>query len=62
MVGATSGGVRILLRVEGLYVLVVSLLAYAKFGDGWAIFSLFFFTPDLSFLGYLAGPKFGAAS
>lgn len=60
VVGATSGGVRVLLRLEGLCVLVVSLLAYAKFGDGWAIFALFFFTPDLSFLGYLAGPKFGA--
>src|SRR6516225_2176330 len=62
VVGATSGGVRVLLRFEGLCVLVVSLLAYAKFGDGWAIFALFFLTPDLSFLGYLAGPRFGAVS
>ena len=62
MVGVTSGGVRVLLRFEGLCVLVVGLLAYAKFGDGWAILALFFFTPDLSFLGYLAGPKFGAVS
>jgi len=62
VVGATSGGVRVLLRFEGLCVLVVSLLAYAKFGDGWAIFALFFLTPDLSFLGYLAGPKFGAVT
>jgi hypothetical protein len=61
VVGATSGGVRVLLRFEGLCVLVISLLAYARFGDGWAIFALFFLTPDLSFLGYLAGPKFGAA-
>ena len=61
VVGVTSGGIRVLLRLEGLCVLVVSLLAYAKFGDGWAIFALFFLTPDLSFLGYLAGPKFGAA-
>ena len=62
VVGATSGGVRVLLRFEGLCVLVVSLLAYAKFGDGWAIFALFFLTPDLSFLGYLAGQKFGAVT
>jgi hypothetical protein len=60
MTGVTTGGVRVLLRLEGLCVLMVSLLAYAKFGEGWAIFALFFFTPDLSFLGYLAGPKFGA--
>lgn len=62
VVGVTSGGVRVLLRFEALCVLVVSLLAYAKFGDGWAIFALFFLTPDLSFLGYLAGPKVGAVS
>ena len=62
VVGVTSGGVRVLLRFEALCVLVVSLLAYAKFGDGWAIFALFFFTPDLSFLGYLAGPKPGAVA
>jgi hypothetical protein len=61
MAGVTSGGVRILLRLEGLCFLAVSLLAYAKFGDGWGIFALFFFTPDLSFIGYLSGPKFGAA-
>jgi hypothetical protein len=41
---------------------VVSLLAYAKFGGGWAFFALFFFAPDLSFPGYLACPKFGAVS
>lgn len=34
MAGAASGGVRVLLRVEGLCVLTVSLLAYAKFGCG----------------------------
>lgn len=60
MAGAASGGVRVLLRVEGLCVLVVSLLAYAKFGGGWGIFALFFFAPDLSFCGYLAGSRIGA--
>lgn len=60
MAGAASGGVRVLLRIEGLCVLAVSLLAYAKFGDGWATFALLFLAPDLSLLGYLAGPKVGA--
>ncbi|GAA3586386.1 DUF4260 domain-containing protein [Gibbsiella greigii] len=60
MVGATSGGVRALLRVEGVCVLVVSLLAYTKFGSGWGIFTLFFFAPDLSFCGYLASSRIGA--
>lgn len=62
MTGSASGGVRVLLRIEGLCVLVVSLLAYAKLGGGWGIFALFFLAPDLSFLGYLAGPRVGAVS
>jgi hypothetical protein len=62
MTGSASGSVRSLLRIEGLCVLAVSLLAYVKFGSGWGTFALFFFAPDLSFLGYLAGPKVGAVS
>lgn len=62
MTGAASGGVRILLRVEGLCVLAASLLAYAELGGGWGVFALFFFAPDVSFLGYLAGSRVGAAS
>lgn len=62
MAGTASGGVRVLLRVEGLCVFVISLLAYAKFGNGWGIFALFFFAPDLSIFGYLAGSKVGALS
>ena len=62
MAGAVSGGVRTVLRIEGLCVLVASILAYARFGAGWGTFGLFFFVPDISFVGYLAGPKVGAAS
>ena len=62
MSGATSGGVRFVLRLEGLCVLIAASVAYSKFGLGWGTFALFFLTPDLSFLGYLAGPKFGAVS
>lgn len=62
MVGSASGGVRVVLRIEGLCVLLASLLAYAKFGGGWGVFALFFLAPDVSFLGYLAGPRVGAAS
>ncbi len=62
MASVVSGGVRVLLRIEGLCVLAVSLLAYAKFGGGWGTFALFFFAPDLSFFGYLAGSRVGAVS
>lgn len=60
MSGATVGAVRIVLRLEGLSVLIAASIAYSKFGLGWGTFALFFLTPDISFLGYLAGPKVGA--
>ena len=62
MSGAATGGVRLVLRLEGLCVLIAASVAYSKFGLGWGTFALFFLTPDLSFLGYLGGPKIGAVS
>ncbi len=62
MFGSTTGGVRIILRLEGLFVLVAASAAYAKLGLGWGTFALFFLTPDLSFLGYLWGPRTGAVA
>lgn len=60
MSGSTTGGVRSILRLEGLCVLIASSVAYSKFGVGWGTFALFFLTPDLSFIGYLGGSKVGA--
>jgi len=62
MLGETRGVVRVVLRLEGLCVLVAASVAYSKFGLGWGTFALFFLTPDISLLGYLAGPKIGAVS
>ncbi|MGZ4978049.1 MAG: DUF4260 domain-containing protein [Methylobacter sp.] len=62
MSGETTGAVRVVLRLEGLCVLIAASVAYSKFGLGWGTFALFFLTPDLSFLGYLAGSKVGAVS
>src|SRR5690348_8198377 len=59
--GAASGGVRLLLRLEGLAALAVSLALYARAGFSWPVFALFLLAPDLSTLGYLAGPRVGAA-
>lgn len=59
MSGAVVGAVRIILRLEGLCVLIAASIAYAKFSLGWGAFALFFLTPDLSFVGYLLGPKIG---
>ncbi len=60
MSGSAIGTVRIVLRLEGLFVLIATCAAYSKFGLGWGTFALWFLAPDLSFFGYLAGPKFGA--
>lgn len=35
---------------------------YARGGHSWALFALLFLAPDLSFAGYLAGPRAGAAA
>lgn len=50
-----------LLKLEGLFVLVASLIAYSRLGFAWSTFAIFFLAPDLSLLGYLAGPRAGAA-
>jgi hypothetical protein len=55
-----SGGVRTVLRLEGVAVAAVSMIMYAKSGFGWGAFALFFLAPDLSFAGYLAGSRIGA--
>ena len=55
-----SGGVRWLLRLEGLAVAAAAAIMYDKSGFGWGTFALFFLAPDISFLGYLAGNRFGA--
>ncbi|BEV14464.1 DUF4260 domain-containing protein [Herbaspirillum sp. DW155] len=59
-VGAVNGGVRRVLRAEGALLLVVAVLAYARWGEGWSWFCATFLLPDLALLGYLAGPRAGA--
>ena len=58
--GAVSGGVRTLLRLEGLTLFLGMVLLYAVWGGSWLVFALLFLAPDLSFLAYLAGPRAGA--
>ena len=59
--GSVSGGVRLLLRLEGLAALAVSVTLYARAGFSWPVFALFLLAPDLSMLGYLASPRIGSA-
>ncbi len=50
-----------LLRVEGVALLVLSVLLYWVNGGSWLLFGVLLLAPDLSMLGYLAGPRVGAA-
>ena len=58
--GATTGGVRTMLRLEGLAMLCLSVAGYAWIGEPWWLFALLLFLPDLSLAGYLGGPRVGA--
>jgi hypothetical protein len=49
-----------LLRVEGATMLAGSVLLYWTGGGSWWLFALLLLAPDLSMLGYLAGPRVGA--
>jgi hypothetical protein len=57
-----TGGVRRWLRLEGLVALAVAAVLYHTTGSGWGWFALLFLLPDLSLVGYLAGPRAGAAA
>jgi hypothetical protein len=59
---AVAGTPRILLRLEGLFVFALSVALYRRLDVSWWLFALLFLAPDLSFLGYLAGPRVGAAA
>jgi len=57
--GAT-GGVRGMLRFEGLMLFTVALFLYAHAGASWMFFFALFLAPDLSFVAYVFGSRVGA--
>jgi hypothetical protein len=58
--GAATGGVNILLRLEGLALFIGMTLLYGIWDGSWWVYVILFLVPDISFAAYLAGPKFGA--
>jgi hypothetical protein len=48
------------LRLEGLAVVVLSAVLYGQTGTSWWWFAGLWLVPDLSMLGYLAGPRVGS--
>ena len=60
--GAATGGVRTLLRLEGAALAIACMVFYSYFEGSWWMFAILLLAPDLSFLGYLGGPRTGAAA
>lgn len=58
--GTVTGGVRALLRLEGLTLFASMVGLYAIGGGAWWLFVVLFFVPDVSFAAYLAGREAGA--
>lgn len=53
---------RRLLQLEGLAVAAGSLVLYLDADFGWLLLLVLILAPDLSMLGYLGGPRLGAAT
>jgi len=60
--GGASGGVRGILRLEGLALFAAAIFFYVQAAASWKLFALLFLVPDLSFAFYLFGPRIGAAA
>jgi hypothetical protein len=58
--GAVTGGLRTMLRLEGLALFAGMTLLYAVWGGSWWLYLILFLAPDISFIAYLSGPRFGA--
>jgi hypothetical protein len=58
--GHVTGAARLILQLEGAAVLAVAAAVYYGLDASWTLFAALFLVPDLSMLGYLAGPRIGA--
>jgi hypothetical protein len=57
---AGTGTVVTFLRLEGLAIAALSAVYYGRSGASWWLFAALWLAPDLSMLGYLAGPGWGS--
>ena len=57
---AVTGTPLWLLRLEGLALFALALAVYARGESSWLLFAVLFLAPDISFAGYLLGPRAGA--
>jgi hypothetical protein len=57
---AVAGKPLVLLKFEGAVLLVAATVLFWRSGTSWWFYVILFLAPDLSFAGYLAGPRWGA--
>ena len=55
-----TGGLRGLLRLEGLALFAGAIALYAASDHSWLLFAVLLLVPDVSFAAYLGGPRVGA--
>ena len=58
--GMTNGAVRAWLRLEGLAAFAAGLAVFGASGGNWLLVVPLLLLPDVSAVGYLAGPRVGA--
>ena len=58
--GMTNGAVRTWLRLEGLAAFAAGLALFGASGGNWLLVIPLLLLPDISAVGYLAGPRVGA--
>ncbi|WP_315833261.1 DUF4260 domain-containing protein [Bradyrhizobium prioriisuperbiae] len=60
--GGVTGVPKLLLQLEGLALIGAAVTLYAHSGASWWLFAVLALAPDLSLLGYLAGPRVGTVA
>jgi hypothetical protein len=60
--GMTQGAVRTWLRLEGLAAFVLGLVLFGATGGNWLLIVPLILLPDISAVGFLAGPRIGTSS
>jgi hypothetical protein len=63
MTGAVTSVPRLILQLEGLTLLALATWCFHALASlPWWLYAVLFFIPDVSFVAYAAGQKFGAAA
>jgi Domain of unknown function (DUF4260) len=55
-----TGSLKYVLRAEGLALFLSAVLAFHFMGGNWWMFAALILVPDISFIGYVFGPKIGS--